>query len=116
MDHAGCLDFVFMQPGSMMLLVARGVNLIKVMAAVGMLLIVLEDELAQNKAAKERDHRARVEMERYSEIDLSLLSGVNAEAAYQHACEVIVDVSRFNQALLLLRAWRGIFMRPRTPV
>jgi nitrogen-specific signal transduction histidine kinase len=103
------LDFVFMQPGPMMLLVGRGVNLVKVMAAVGMILIVLEDELAQNKAAKERDHRARVEMERYSEIDLSLLSGVNAEAAYQHACEVIVEVSRFNQALLLLRSVEGNF-------
>jgi two-component system, NtrC family, sensor kinase len=103
------LDFVFAQPGPAMLLVGRGVNLVKVMTAVGMILIVLEDELAQNKAAKERDHRARKEMERYSEIDLSMLSGVNAEAAYQHACEVIVEVSRFGQALLLLRTVEGNF-------
>ncbi|QNI32033.1 hypothetical protein H7849_23980 [Alloacidobacterium dinghuense] len=104
------LDFIFLQPVSpVMVLVGRGVNLIKVMTAVGMILIVLEDELALNKAAKERDHRARIEMERYSEIDLSLLSDVNAEAAYQHACEVIVEVSRFSQAMLLLRDVEGHF-------
>ncbi|HMD20285.1 MAG TPA: HAMP domain-containing sensor histidine kinase [Alloacidobacterium sp.] len=103
------LDAMLAQEGSVMLIVWRGINLIKVMTAVGMILIVLEDELAQNQAAKERDHRARVEMERYAEIDLSLLSDVNAEAAYQHACEVIVEVSRFSQAALLLRSVEGNF-------
>jgi signal transduction histidine kinase len=102
------LNSILSAPGTP-IAVSRGVNLIKVMAAVGMILLVLEDELAQNKAAKERDHRARVEMERYSELDLSLLSGVNAEAAYQHACEVIVDVSRFSQALLFLRGVENNF-------
>jgi two-component system, NtrC family, sensor kinase len=97
------LNFVFLHPGPTALLVGRGVNLIKVMAAFGMILIALEDEIAQNKAAKERDHRARKEMERYSEIDLSLLSGVNGEAAYQRACEVIIEASRFRQAALFLR-------------
>jgi two-component system, NtrC family, sensor kinase len=103
------LDFVFVQSHPAMLVVDRGVNLIKVLTAVGMILIVLEDELAQNRAAKERDHRARVEMERYSEIDLSLLSGVNAEAAYQQACQVTTEVSRFGQALLFLRGVQNNF-------
>ena len=103
------LDVIFNQSDPVMIAVARSVNLIKVVTAVGMILIVLEDELAQNKAAKERDHRARLELERYSEIDLSLLSDVNAEAAYQHACEVMVEVSRFSQALLLLRNVGGYF-------
>lgn len=89
--------------------IGRGLNLIKVMTAFGMILLVLEDELARNKAAKERDHRARMEMERYSEIDLSLLSGVNVDAAYQHACEVIVEASRFSQALLFLRGVESNF-------
>lgn len=104
------LDVVFPPSTPAMIAVARAVNLIKVMTAFGMILIVLEDELAQNKAAKERDHRARLEMERYSEIDLSLLSDVNAEAAYQHACEVIVEVSRFSQALLMLRDVEGHYV------
>ena len=102
------LDYIFMQPESI-LIIGRGVNLIKVLTAVGMILIVLEDELAQNKEAKERDHRARIELERYSQIDLSLLSGVHAEAAYQHACEVIVETSRFSQALLFLRDVENTF-------
>ncbi len=97
------LDSVFTANGPPPIAIGRGVNLIKVMTAVGMILIVLEDELAQNRAAKERDHRARIELERYSEIDLSLLSGVNEEAAYQHACEVITEVSCFSQALLFMR-------------
>ena len=101
------LDFIFAQSRPTLLMIGGIVNLIKVITAVAMILIVLEDELAQNKAGKERDHRARMEMERYSEIDLSLLSGVNAEAAYQHACEVIADISRFSQALLLLRSVEG---------
>ncbi|HTZ89332.1 MAG TPA: ATP-binding protein [Alloacidobacterium sp.] len=103
------LDFVFSQSVSDVFFIGRAVNLIKVMTAVGMILIVLEDELGQNKAAKERDHHARTEMEKYSEIDLSLLSDVNVEAAYQRACEVIVGVSRFSQALLLLRNVEGNF-------
>lgn len=98
------LDFIFLQSRSTLLMIGGVVNLIKVITAVAMILIVLEDELAQNKAAKERDHRARLEMERYSEIDLSLLSGVNEEAAYQHACEVIAEVSCFSQTLLFFRS------------
>ena len=103
------LDSIFFVPGPVMLTIGRGINLMKVMTAVGMILIVLEDEAAQNKAAKERDHRARLELEQYSQIDLSLLSGVNEEAAYQHVCEVITQASRFSQALLFLRAVENNF-------
>ncbi|HYK35916.1 ATP-binding protein [Alloacidobacterium sp.] len=102
------IDSIFAAHGPPVM-VGRGLNLVKVMTAVGMILLVLEDELAQNKVAKERDYRARMEMERYSEIDLSLLSGVNADAAYQHACEVIVAASRFSQALLFLRSVESNF-------
>lgn len=97
------LDSVFIEHGLTLVMIARCVNLVKVMTAVGMILLVLEDEVAQNKTAKERDHRARVELERYAAIDLSLLADVNTEAAYQHACEVITQTSRFSQALLFLR-------------
>ncbi|WP_158749365.1 HAMP domain-containing sensor histidine kinase [Acidobacterium sp. S8] len=103
------LDFLVTGPGLPMLLVGRGTNLIKVMTAFGMILIVLEDELAQNKVAKERDHRARVEMESYSEIDLSLLSGIHMEAAYQRASEVIAEVSRFSEVVLFLINVEGYF-------
>ena len=103
------LDSIFSVPSLAMVMIGRGVNLIKVMTAVGMILIVLEEEAAQNKAAKERDHRARIELEQYSQIDLSLLSGINEEAAYQHVCEVITQASRFSQALLFLRGVENNF-------
>jgi signal transduction histidine kinase len=103
------LDAIFTTPGPAMLMIGRGINLVKVMTAVGMILIVLEDESAQNKMAKDRDHRARVELEEYSQIDLSLLSGVNEEAVYQHVCEVVTQVSRFGQALIFLRSVENNF-------
>jgi two-component system, NtrC family, sensor kinase len=103
------LDSIFVGHRHSMATIGSTVNLIKVATAVGMILLVLEDELAQNNAAKERDHRARVELERYSAIDLSLLAEVHTDAAYQHACEVITQVSRFDQAALFFRSVENNF-------
>ena len=97
-------DAVFAGHTSTMLIIGRSINLIKVMTAVGMIQLVLEDEVAQNQAAKERDHRARIELEEYSGIDLSLLLTVHPEVVYQRACETITKVSRFHQTALFLRS------------
>lgn len=103
------LDAILAGNHPVMLIVGRGINLIKVLTAVGMIQLVLEDEIAQNRAAKESDHRARVELEQYSAIDLSLLSDIHTEAAYQRVCEAITQVSRFNQAALFLRSLENTF-------
>jgi two-component system NtrC family sensor kinase len=98
------LDSIFAGHNAMaMMVIGRSINLVKVITAVGMIQLVLEDEVAQNQAAKERDHRARLELERYSAIDLSLVSDLHTETAYQSACEAITGLSRFNQAALFLR-------------
>jgi two-component system, NtrC family, sensor kinase len=98
------LDVVFAGNHSAQIFIGRGINLVKVMTAVGMVLLVLEDEVAQNRAAKERDHRARLELERYSAIDLSMLSDLHTAAAYRNVCEVITQVSRFHQAAIFLNS------------
>ena len=43
----------------------------KVVAAVGMILLALEDELDLNKAAQERERRARRELEAYTNLILA---------------------------------------------
>jgi hypothetical protein len=43
----------------------------KVVAALGMIVLTLEDELAGNKAAQERERRARRELEAYTRLTLS---------------------------------------------
>ena len=43
----------------------------KVVAALGMILLTLEDELAINKAAEERERRARRELEAYTNLILA---------------------------------------------
>ncbi len=48
----------------------RTINLTKVITAVGMIVLVLEDEIASNRAAQLRDRRARQEMEKYTEVYL----------------------------------------------
>lgn len=92
-----------------MTIVGRTINLVKVVTALGMVLLVLEDELTQNQAAKERDHRARVELERYAGIDFAAFSSVNIESAYQHACEAVAQSSRFSHAVLFLRNVENTF-------
>jgi len=103
------LDAVFAGHNPAMLVIGRAINLVKVMTAVGMIQLVLEDEVALNRAATERDHRARVELEHYSAIDLSMISEVHSEAVYQHACDTITQVSRFRQAALFLRSLENNF-------
>jgi two-component system NtrC family sensor kinase len=82
---------------------ARAINLVKVMTAMGMIVLVLEDELATNEAAKQRDHRARVELERYSQLDVSMLLGRDPQSLYDLACSLITEASRFSQAILFFR-------------
>jgi two-component system, NtrC family, sensor kinase len=93
-----------LQPGDPYFLVyLRAVNLMKVVTAVGMIVLVLEDELIRNEEAQRRDRRVRTEMEEYSRLDVSAVPHRNAGFRYDRICEAIVRVSRFSQAAILLR-------------
>jgi signal transduction histidine kinase len=87
----------------------RALNLMKVIAAVGMIVLVLENEIASNKAAQLRDRRARQEMEKYTEIFLEALPSEENSGQYDQICEVIAGASRFGKTAILVRNPEGRF-------
>lgn len=81
----------------------RAIVLGKVVAAMGMILLALEDQLAINKAAKEREQRARRETEAYSAILLSRRRVEDFDRQAPEICKTIVQFSRFGKAALMLQ-------------
>ena len=74
----------------------------KVVAAMGMILLVLEDELAKNKAAGNRERRARFELEAYANLILSRRRVEDFDRQCDVICETVIASSRFTQAALLI--------------
>jgi two-component system, NtrC family, sensor kinase len=95
--------------GSVPIVLVRALNLMKVIAAVGMIVLVLEDEIASNKSAQLRDRRARLEMERYTEVFLEAMPIEEDTRQYDQICEAIAAASRFRQATILVRGPEGRF-------
>lgn len=88
----------------------RAVNLAKVIAAVGMIVLVLEEEIAANVAARDRDRRTRREMERYTSLYVADYALDEETAAFDPVCEAIAEASRFSQAVIFMRAAEGRFL------
>ncbi len=74
----------------------------KVVAAVGMIVLALEDELNSNRAAQERERRARRQLEAYANLILSRRRVEDFDRQGADICETVVMNSRFTQAALLL--------------
>ena len=81
----------------------RAIILGKVVAAMGMILLALEDQLAINKAAKEREQRARRETDAYSGIALSRRRVEDFDRQATEICQTVVAHSRFSKAALLFQ-------------
>jgi signal transduction histidine kinase len=81
----------------------RLVALGKVVAALGMILLALEDELAVNRAAQDRERRARKELEAYTNLILSRRRVEDFDRQGTAICQTVVQYSRFTQAALLLQ-------------
>jgi signal transduction histidine kinase len=81
----------------------------KVVAAVGMILLALEDELATNKASRDREHRARLELAAYTNLILSRRRVEDFDLQANEICQTVVDHSRFAQAALLLLQSSGLY-------
>ena len=79
----------------------------KVVAALGMILLTLEDELDLNKAAQERERRARRELEAYTNLILTRRRVEDFDRQGPEICATIVTHSRFSQAALLLESAGG---------
>src|SRR6185312_15404316 len=71
---------------------------------IGMILITLEDELAQNKAAQERERRARRELEAYTRLVLARRHIEDFDRQGNEICETVAAQSRFSQVALLLHS------------
>jgi signal transduction histidine kinase len=80
----------------------RTISMAKVVAAIGMIMLALEDELAKNKAAKERERRARLELEAYGKLILSRRRVEDFDRQGEEICRTVAEHSRFSQAALLL--------------
>jgi signal transduction histidine kinase len=90
-------------------LLMRILNLVKVVAAFGMIVLVLEDEIASNKATQLRDRRARQEMEKYTEIFLEAMTLEEKNTQFDQICEVIAGASRFSKSAIVVRNPDGRF-------
>jgi signal transduction histidine kinase len=90
-----------LNPG-MSLYLLRLIVLGKVVAALGMILVALEDQLAMNKVGRERERRSRGELEAYANPMLVRRRVEDFDRQGNEICQLVVDHSRFAQAALLL--------------
>jgi len=74
----------------------------RVVAAIGMIMLALEDQLDINKLARERERRARQEMEAYTAPILARRRVEDFDRLGDEICELVREHSRFRQAALLL--------------
>jgi two-component system NtrC family sensor kinase len=94
--------FPFHAPADLNLM--RVIVMGKVVAAIGMLLLVLEDELKSNKVAQERERSARRQLEAYANLMLTRRRVEDFDRQGADVCETVVNNSRFTQAALLLES------------
>jgi signal transduction histidine kinase len=80
----------------------RVIVMSKVVAAIGMILLALEDELAANMMARARERRARQELEAYTRLILSRRRVEDFDRQGDDICRIIVEHSRFAQVALML--------------
>jgi signal transduction histidine kinase len=76
----------------------------KVVAALGLILLALEDQLAANQSGQERERRARRELEAYTNLILSRRRVDDFDRQGDEICQTVTTHSRFQQAALLLQS------------
>jgi len=76
----------------------------KVIAAVGMIVLALENELSSNKAAQERERVARRQLEAYSNLMLTRRRVEDFDRQAADVCDTVARNSRFAQVALLLES------------
>jgi signal transduction histidine kinase len=79
----------------------------KVVAAIGMILIALEDQLAVRQDAQNRERHAREELEAYTRLTLYRRRIDDFDRQSTLICQTIIANSRFTQAALILQQHSG---------
>jgi signal transduction histidine kinase len=82
----------------------RVIVMAKVVAAVGMIMLALEDELKSNKAARHRERNARRQLEAYANLMLTRRRVEDFDRQGVDICDTVVRNSCFTQAALLLES------------
>jgi signal transduction histidine kinase len=89
--------------------VVRLIVMAKVVTALGLILVALENELALNKLAGERERRARRELEAYTRLELGRRRVEDFDRQGTEICQTVVENSRFSQAALILLNNSGVY-------
>jgi C4-dicarboxylate-specific signal transduction histidine kinase len=93
----------------LVLVINRCVVMGKVVAALGLILLALEDQLAVNRTAAERERRARREMEVYSTLAFSRRRVEDLNQDAERICQQVRENSRFSQVALLWQQLNGAY-------
>lgn len=91
------------------LLLLRTIALSRVVAALGLILLALENELEANSTASRRERRVREEIEAYSRLTLSRRRVEDFDRQSGKICRAVVESSRFGQAALVLLQPSGAY-------
>jgi len=81
----------------------------KVVAAVGMILLALEHQLALNRTTEERERRALAELDVYARLSLAQRRVEDFDRQGSEICAAVTEHSRFSQAALLLLDKDGLY-------
>jgi signal transduction histidine kinase len=90
------------QHGALDLNLVRVIVMAKVVAAIGMISLALEDELKNKKAAQARERSARRQLEAFAHLMLTRRRLEDFDRQGADICQTVVDNSRFTQAALVL--------------
>jgi signal transduction histidine kinase len=82
----------------------------KVFVALGLILLVLEDEVQKNQLAQQRERRVRLELEAYARQALTARSLEEFDRGSSELCRLIVEHSQFSGSALVVRGVSGSFM------
>ncbi len=92
-----------------LIVLSRTLTLGKVVVAVGLILLVLEDEVQANLTARARDRRVRSELEAYARQSLMARSLEDFDRDCSQLCAMIVEQSQFGGASIVVRNPSGSF-------
>ena len=91
------------------LLLARAAVLGRVFVAIGLILLVLEDEVEKNETAQRRERRVRLELEAYARQSLTARSLEEFDRESSQLCQMIVEQSLFSSAAIVVRSATGSY-------
>lgn len=91
-----------LHPAHISVELVRVVSIGKVVAAIGMILLALEDQLLINQAGRFRERHAREELEAYTHLNLARRRVEDFDGQAVAVCQAIVGNSRFKQAAIVL--------------